>query len=383
MTLDGNFVSNATLPLFIAGKRIEVSVTKDTTPAQALQSLADSIMKDPSFPVVATLKDTSLILTAKNKGVAAGSIDVRVELGRSRQPITGKLKIDHSQPGAGSVDLSSCLKKISDKQFHLIVNPYTDSDNLNLLDQDLSDRFSASRQIEGQMIGAMGGDDGILVDPTKTNIVHSKHITLLSSGKNSPTQNCVWAAALTSVIANEGQADPARPFNTLPLYGCVPDEDGSRYERAARARLLQVGFSTCSIDFNGIPRVERLITTYLNANAPEDQSYLSLNTLLTLSYLRFSFVNYFAAKYPRHKLADDGAIVQPGSAILTPKTAQCEAIALFLSWEEQGLVENFDQFKSDLIVERNTKDRGRLDFFMSPRLISQLNVIGAKISFLI
>src|SRR6185369_17033406 len=110
---------------------------------------------------------------------------------------------------------------------------------------------------------------------------------------------------------------------------------------------------------------------------------LSLNTLLTLSYLRFSFVNYFAAKYPRHKLADDGAIVNPGAPILTPNTARCEAIALFLSWQEAGLVEGFDQFKSDLTVVRNTKDRTRLDFYMSPRLVSQLNIIGANISFLI
>jgi len=377
-------VSNGSLPLFIAGKKFEAIVTKETT--KFFSDLADKITKDSSCPLKAEAHESALTLTAKNKGVMAGNIDVRAELGFSKQPAAGlKLKVEHTQAeaGMGDVNLEECIKKIADKQFHIIVNPYTDQESLHVLDQDLTERFLASRQLEGQMIAALGGDDVVLTDSKQTPLQHSKHMTFLATGKNSPTPSFVWAAALSAVVANEGQVDPARPFNTLPIYGCLPDEDGSRYERAARARLLDAGFSTYNVDFNGNPRIERLITTYSNINSTTDQSYLSLNTLLTLSYLRFSFVNYFSAKYPRHKLADDSAIVHPGSAILTPKTAQCEAVALFLSWEEDGLVENFDQFKSDLIVERNTKDRGRLDFFISPRLISQLNVMGAKISFLI
>ena len=59
------------------------------------------------------------------------------------------------------------------------------------------------------------------------------------------------------------------------------------------------------------------------------------------------------------------------------------AIAKFRQWEEQGLVEGIDQFKADLIVERNISDVNRLDFMLPPDLINQLRVTGVKIGFLL
>lgn len=380
--IDGTFVSNVTLPLFVAGRRVEVSVTKESTNAQILLGFAEKITKDPTFPVTAVVKDNLLTLTTKNKGLVAGAIDIRCEFDSYRQPANGtKLKIqsDHNQLPLGSVSLSEGIKRIYDRQFHVLINPYLDQENLKLLDQDLSSRFSAERQLEGHMFGAVGGDEDAL---TKNSPYHSKHFTILASGLRSPTPDFVWAAGVAGSILNSAQEDPALPFKTLPIYSCLPDEDGARFERDARARLLAQGYSTYNVDANGVPRVERLITTYFNPIAPSDESYLAVNTLFTLSFLRYSFSNYFSAKYPRHKLADDDAIIKPGAPILTPKVAQCEAVALFLSWEEDGLVENFAQFKEDLFVERNAKDRGRLDFLMSPRLMAQLNVLGARISFL-
>jgi hypothetical protein len=38
--------------------------------------------------------------------------------------------------------------------------------------------------------------------------------------------------------------------------------------------------------------------------------------------------------------------------------------------EELGLVENFDQFKTDLVVERNASDPNRLDFLLPPDIIN-------------
>ena len=88
-------------------------------------------------------------------------------------------------------------------------------------------------------------------------------------------------------------------------------------------------------------------------------------------------------RYPRHKLADDGTRFGPGQAIITPKIGKSEAIARFELWEELGLVEGFEQFKRDLIVERNAQDVNRLDFLLSPDLMNQLRVVGAQIGFLL
>jgi phage tail sheath gpL-like len=68
---------------------------------------------------------------------------------------------------------------------------------------------------------------------------------------------------------------------------------------------------------------------------------------------------------------------------MTPKLGKAEAIARFRVWEEQGLVENIDQFKNDLICERNESDPNRLDWYLPPDLMNQFRVGGAKIGFIL
>jgi phage tail sheath gpL-like len=49
--------------------------------------------------------------------------------------------------------------------------------------------------------------------------------------------------------------------------------------------------------------------------------------------------------------------------------------------ETLGLVENIEQFKTDLIVERNVQDPNRLDFLLPPDLVNQFIVGAAQIQF--
>lgn len=58
-------------------------------------------------------------------------------------------------------------------------------------------------------------------------------------------------------------------------------------------------------------------------------------------------------------------------------------MAWFREMEELGLVEGFDQFKRDLVVERNVSDPNRLDFLLPPDLINQLIVTAVKFQFLV
>mgnify|MGYP007100072004 CR=1 FL=1 len=113
----------------------------------------------------------------------------------------------------------------------------------------------------------------------------------------------------------------------------------------------------------------------------DDSSYRDVNTILTLSYLRYDFRNYLLRKYPRHKLANDGTKFGAGQAIVTPKLIKAECVNKFREWENIGLVENIDQFKRDLIVERNVSDPNRLDILLPPDLVNQLMVIGTQVSF--
>lgn len=108
-----------------------------------------------------------------------------------------------------------------------------------------------------------------------------------------------------------------------------------------------------------------------------------MTTLLTLLYLRYDWRNRLQTRYPRHKLAGDDVLARIGSgqAIITPKLGRGEALMWFRDMERRGLVEGFDQFKADLVVERNASDPNRLDFMLPPDLMNQLIVAAAQIRF--
>ena len=108
-----------------------------------------------------------------------------------------------------------------------------------------------------------------------------------------------------------------------------------------------------------------------------------VTTMRTLSYLRYAVRTRIALRYPRHKLASDGTLFDPGQAVVTPSSIKAELISLFRQWESAGLVEGFDQFKDDLIVERSTTDANRVDMRMSPDLMNQFRVFAGQVQFLL
>ena len=199
-----------------------------------------------------------------------------------------------------------------------------------------------------------------------------------------PSPSFEWSAKIAAVVSQNGQIDPARPFQTLPLAGLLAPKDSELFIFTERDQILKAGGSTYSKDSGGVVRIERLRTTRIeNAFSAADESLADLNPKLTLSFLRFDFRNMMLTKYPRHKLANDGTRFSAGQAIITPSGGKAEAVAKFRQWEELGLVEGGSQFKRDLIVERNASDPNRLDFLLPPDLVNQLRVSGVQIAFLL
>ena len=69
--------------------------------------------------------------------------------------------------------------------------------------------------------------------------------------------------------------------------------------------------------------------------------------------------------------------------MITPRLGRAEALARYRTWETRGLVEGAEAFRAGLICERNAQDRNRLDWLMTPDLVNQFRVGGAKIQFVL
>jgi len=282
--------------------------------------------------------------------------------------------------GLTNPDMATVWPVLGDDQYILMSTPYTDAASTLAVETELEERFGPLKQNDGYAIYGKRGTFGTLT--TFGGTLNSQFTTVMGvRGPNSPWQ---WAAEVAAQVAASGSIDPARPFQTLPLKVLSP-KLADRFTLEERNQLLYSGIATFAVNSgSGKVLIESVITTYqTNAFSSPDQSYLYLNTLLTLSFLRFDFKATITSKYPRHKLANDGTRFAQGQAVVTPSVIKGEAIAKFRAWELKALVEGFDQFKNDLIVERNVDNPDRLDVLLPPDLVNQLRVMGVKIEFLL
>jgi phage tail sheath gpL-like len=86
-----------------------------------------------------------------------------------------------------------------------------------------------------------------------------------------------------------------------------------------------------------------------------------------------------ARDYPRHKLGD---VAIPGQAYATPTTVRATLIAEAVALATQdGLIEDIEGFKRDLIVKRSTQNPNRLNAVLTPNLVNQFDIFAAAVQY--
>lgn len=377
--IQGEAIQSGVLNMYIGGERIQINVNAGQSASQVASRLTDAIGNSDAS-VSALDSGTIVDITALHSGEVANGLDVRVNYFAGEQTPAGlTITTNPLSQGEGNPSIENVLGIIGDTWYNLIINPYTDAANLTLLEQELVSRFEPIRAIDGVAISALSGNFASV--SALGNSRNSPHVSLFES-IGYPRPSYVRASMFAGQISRAAQDDPARPFQTLVLKGDLPPNETDRLTLQERNLLLFDGIATSATDAGNTVRIERAITTFkTNAFGSPDTSYLDVNTLLTLSFMRFSLRARIAQKYARHKLAKDGIRFAPGQAIVTPKIMMAELIALFGDWERIGLAEDLDQFKRDLIVEINADDPNRLDVILPPNLVNQLRIIAVRIDF--
>ncbi len=351
-------------------------------PADVCAALKNA-MDDMDLPVSAAAAGDTLTLTAKHAGEAGNDIDIRFNYNSGESfPAGLAVAVTPFSGGAANPDVANALAMVSGEWLNALLCPYLDPANLNAVRDEMERRFGPLVQKDGWLFASRRGTFGELCAFGEARNNKHECITHCQGAPNSPW---AFAAAVAANAMYYGNIDPARPFQTLALTGILaPAPEDVFSDFPENNQLLYNGISTFTVDVDGVVRIGRLITTYKKAaNGADDISYLDLNTGMTLSYLRVSLRNYFQTKYPRCKLANDGILYDSGTTIMTPKLAKAECIAVFREWEERGLVEDADQFKKDLVVERDAADPNRLNFLLSPNLVNQLIVNAARVEFIL
>lgn len=386
LSFTGPATAAGTLDLYVGGQHVSVAVGSTDTAATIATNVTAAINANTYLAVTAAVDGThnyQVDLTAKNKGTNGNSLDLRFnyQVGQAF-PAGVACTVTAMSSGATNPSLSTLIANMGDTWYHVIGHAYTDATSLSALEAELASRAGPMRMIDGLGITSAFGSNSALATLGESR--NSPHNCIVAqAGQNPLTPPEEFAAEVTGVVAFYGQIDPARPFQTLPLSWSLPILNPTDlFTNTQRNLLLFDGVATTKVGAGEQVQLERIITTYQkNAAGGADASYLDATTALNLMYLRFAFRNRFLQKYPRHKLANDGVRVGQGQPILTPKLAKAEALGWFLDMQEQGLVQNFDDFKANLVVQKSLSDPNRLDFFLPPELIDQLIVTAAQIQF--
>lgn len=387
ITFSGTSSEAGFVYLYIGGERIEVAIPSGTAAAAVGPLVVTGVtayLQTSNLPVAATGPAAVTTITALQKGTLGNSIDLRLNYQEGEKLPAGitAVIVDMGSVIAGATDpdVATAIAAFADKWYTTIVSAYADDTNHTKLETELETRWGPLVQQDGHsFIGVLGNQATLITAGNARN----SQFTVLMGGGLSPTPPWIWACDAGAIDAI--QSDPARPRQTLELPNCLPPASEDVFTQAERNTLLTDGVSTFTVTRTGECLMERMITTYqTNALSNADVSYLNQTTMRTLAYLRYSFNQRISSKFPRHKLADDGTLFAPGQAVVTPSIIRSETLALFRdTWEPRGLVEGWEQFKTDILVERNSSDRDRVDLRMSPDLINQFRVLAGQIQFLL
>jgi len=381
LTVTGPATAAGTLNIYIAGQRVQVGVANGDVQNSIATAINAAVNADTSLPVTSGVSTNVVTLTARNKGTTGNDIDVRLNYNFGDSTPAGvAVAIVAMASGATNPDVTTVTAAIADTHYHTIITPWTDTANLTVLENFLLDRWGGMVQKEGHAFAGAAGTHGVIASLGSGR--NSAFVSIIGTQK-SPHPPWLFAASLGAIDAGQAE-DPSntnRPRQTLVLPDILPPRLQDRYTRLERNTHLASGVATIVVDDGGLVRIERVVTTYKTANAVPDTSYQDVEILRVLAYLRFSTRARIALRFPRHKLASDGTPIPPGQPIVTPRVIRDELITLFIDWQGAGLVEGIEQFKRDLLVERNQSDVNRVDAMIPPDVINGFRVFAASIPF--
>lgn len=382
VTIGGAATAAGVIALLVAGRRIEIPVAAAASNNAVATAVAAAINAVPDLVVTAGAAAAVVTITARHRGEAGNSIDVRhSHFAGEALPLGLTCAITAMSGGTLNPVVTTSFDATPDTWFTDYVVPWTDTANIALVEARMALGFGPLVMRDAHAWAGLTGTLGALT--TYGAARNSPHVSILGL-RGSPTPPWELAATLAAVCVPALAIDPARPVQTLEVPGIIAPRIVDRFTWTERDALLRDGISTVRHNDAGQSFVERVITTYqTNASGAEDISFLDVETLKTLAYLRYDLRQLIALRFPRHKLADDGTAFARGQAVVTPGTLRAEIIGRFKQWESQGLVEGVDQFKADLIVRRNASDPNRVDALLPPDLVNQFRVLAAQIEFLL
>lgn len=367
VTITAPATRGGTLSLSVCGERLDIPVETADTAAALNQAVLDAVNARGDLPVIASLEgeeNTVLTLTAKQSG--AWGNDIALDVQSTAKGVTAT--VTAMQGGESNADIQPALDAVFAAGHDIIAQPFSDKDSLLKLRTHL-EKVSGALEQRGA-IGAVGWTGTLSTGTTLASDINDGR-TSIAWYPGSVKLPCQIAAAYGAVIAFE--EDPARPLNTLELKGLDIAPVTKRAGRNEQENALHNGLTPLEVGAGNRVQIVRAVTTYTrNVEGVEDTALLDLTTIRTLDYTRKACRERLSQRFPREKLNER-----------TRAKVRSELLDVLIKLEEEEILENVEENKGMLLVERDGKDPNRLNAAIPADVVNGLHVLAGRIDLLV
>ncbi len=373
-----------TLSLYIGDRLVSLPVNLGDSAAATAANFQALIAADPTFGVTATIAGAAVTLKAANGGLCGNDLLLGLNLlgtgGGQATPAGVGVTITPMTGGTTNpTALASALAALGETAFDLFLHPYSDTGSLNAFQNFLSDtsgRWEATNQLFGHAITAVRGTFGTV---TAFGVTRNDQHASIMPVSDSPSSPLAWAAEITAWAAITMRNNPAIPLADVALTVMPPSVAG-QFIFNQRESLLYDGLSTHRVDASNTVYLERVTTTYQrNALGVADNSYLDIETPLTLEVVIQDFKAFLAAQCSRKILVADGTKIPGGSPAITAQIIGAMCVSRYRVQAGNFWVQDVVGFAAE--IEAVNAGGGAVQLLLPIRIGDQLRIVAANVQF--
>jgi phage tail sheath gpL-like len=383
ITFTTNATSAGVYSFYVAGQKIQFTVVNGDTPTilgDKFKAAHDAIL---NLPTTAASVTGVVTLTSKWLGTTANEITIKQNLaGKSESdqvPTGTTVAIVAMASGANNPDVATALGNLGDTWFTMLVWPYRDSSNLDVLENTGDDRFAPIIQKPFlAVIGSELAQSPYLSEVGARNSSWSNFINVPSLNETA----FELAANAVGEMAFSAQVDPARPFKTLELTGISTENDSDPYDGNVKNSFVQAGGGYTNIDSVGGVRIGDMVSTLTETalGAPSGQ-WWTVDTTNVQAKIYTLDVLFKSPPFDRAIVVDDAAVTTKGYAI-SPKRAKAVVKSLVdQQWIPEAWSKDRDFIVQSITAEIDPGNAGRINIQLNDVLAKGLRIIAIKYFF--
>lgn len=376
-TVTGTATESGVLAIYVAGRRIEVSVSDGDDATTVGDAIEAAINADLDLPAIASNATGTVTVTARWAGEAGNQID----LDDSRRdtdsvPAGLTLSITDMSGGTENPDLSTALDNLGDTWFTELAIPYLDTTSIGAVESAGVDRDDAG--VNRPFAALYGYTDSVSDFQTALDSRNSEWTSYVNV-HSSPTPAYEIAASAAGLVAAVQQVNPNRPVKNQVLPG-VSAGDSNDLTYSTRDTLVKAGGSHTYNLEDGRVRIGDLVTTRTETDAGAATSYYRFTTHIGRDqFMRYAAEQIFLAS-PFDQAIVIGNENPPGpSYAIRPAALKAVAIGLVDDWSSKALIADRDATVAGITAEIDSNNAGRINLLIPAVTAEGLRIIATKI----